>query len=98
MITLTSDSSGNTLYIGNNKSTGAYSNYIRMQSSDNTLHIFSSNDAFIESLGAVRLKSDNGQDITLTSADDIYMTFVDKLRINGHILTFTNGNVGYYDE
>ena len=80
---LESKTSGNTTTLYNYGSNESVANYIQMKSNTPILTIYSQSDIFLNSGGAVRLTSAGNQDITLTSADDIYLVWGDKLRMNG---------------
>lgn len=90
-----STSTSNTINIRNKDASGNDINYISMSSSSASLNIWSSSDVFIKSEGAVRISSDSSQDIVIYAADDLNLTYVDKLYINGHQITMSNGYLMY---
>jgi len=82
----------NTIKIYNQDSSATTQNYIEMIGSDNPvnsmMHVWSRSDLFLQSNGAVRIYSGGDQDITLNAGDDIYLTYANKLRINGNQMSF----------
>ena len=96
-ILLDRTSSNNTIKITNYDNSGTNANYINMASNPPVLTLYSKSDIKINSGGAVRLSSSSSQDITLDAADDIYMNWVNKLRMNGKEVYLSGGYVRYYE-
>ena len=93
--TMTSNSSNvNTISLQNYDNTGTSTNYITMDSSSAMMHIWSKSDIYLQSSGAIRMSTGNTQDITMTSADDIHITWSDKLYLNGNQMAFKSFTVG----
>lgn len=86
-ITLSSTSTENQITISNNGASGNTINQIILKN-DGMLQLSANSDLRLDSLGAVRMTSSNGQDITLTSADDVNIQWSDKLYLNGNSMTF----------
>ncbi len=101
-IVMTSNSTTKKFRLSNMKmNSDGEANYIEMKSetntANNTLTIYSQSDVHINSSGAVRLTSGGSQDITLSSDDDIYMTWGNKLRMQGKEVYLSGGYVRYYE-
>lgn len=92
-ITLSSTSTENQITISNNGTSGNTINQIILKN-DGMLQLSANSDLRLDSLGAVRMTSSNGQDITLTSADDVNIQWSDKLYLNGNSMTFETITVG----
>ena len=94
-ILLESSSSGKKTSIINYKTDSeGISNSIIMDSANDIMTLYSYNDIYINSDGAVRIYSKNQQDITLNASDDIYMVWNGKLRMNGkNVYLASNGYV-----
>ena len=89
-VELSTESSVNEIILFNNQSTGGTANRIWLKSSPlATMELYSLSDIYINSSGAVRLSSGGSQDITLTASDDIYMTWGNKLRMQGYQINFS---------
>ena len=92
-IDLQSSSTGNNLYLKNNDTSGNNINRINLQS-DGMITMYAGSDLRLDSGGAVRMTSSNGQDCTITSADDVNIQWSDKLYLNGNSMTFETITVG----
>lgn len=88
-----SSSSFNTVAINNYDTSGNLMNYISMNSSSAMMHIWSFNDLYLQSNGAVRIYSGSTQDITLNASDDLHINWSDKLYLNNNQMTLKSFTV-----
>ena len=92
-LTMSSSSTANKVEIYNYDSTGTAKNYISMDSSSSMMHIWSFNDLYLQSNGAVRIYSGSTQDITLNASDDLHINWSDKLYLNNNQMTLKSFTV-----
>lgn len=92
-LTMSSSSTANKVEIYNYDSSGTAKNYISMDSSSSMMHIWSFNDLYLQSNGAVRIYSGSTQDITLNASDDLHINWSDKLYLNNNQMTLKSFTV-----
>lgn len=84
---------GNELILNNYNQSAVPKNYIKLSSIDNMIHMYSSSDIYIQSGGAVRINSSNTQDVTISSADSLKLSY-SKLYFNGERRNLQFGSDG----
>lgn len=93
-LTMTSNSSGNSIGLFNLDSNGTTMNRLVMKS-DATTELYSYSTITIHGAGRVDINSSGSQDLRLISADDIHMNPVGFIEVNGIYIYFSGGYVRY---
>lgn len=89
-LVMTNDGSTATTTLQNTNPSGSTSCSIEMKS-DGTLKLSCSADMQLLSSAAIRMQSQNSQDIVFQASDDLHMNYGDKLYFNGHQITLGTG-------
>ena len=93
-LTMTSNSSGNSIGLFNLNSSGTIMNSLLMKS-DATTELYSYSTITIHGAGRVDINSSGSQDLRLISADDIHLNPVGFIEVNGIYIYFSGGYVRY---